>query len=181
MAKIGARLKSLRTRRQLSIRVLSARSGVSHSTISLIERDRISPSLDTLGAILDALGSTLVGFLADEPRGTQTPFYRGPDLPEIGNERGISYRIIGINHPNRRLQMLKESYQPRAGTGETLSHEAQEAGIVLSGQIELTVGDRRAVLGAGDGYYFDSLENHRFRNVGEEVAEIISAVTPPSY
>ena len=106
MAKIGARLKSLRTRRQLSIRVLSARSGVSHSTISLIERDRISPSLDTLGAILDALGSTLVGFLADEPRGTQTPFYRGPDLPEIGNERGISYRIIGINHPNRRLQML---------------------------------------------------------------------------
>ena len=59
MAKLGARLRELRRRRDLGLRELAARSGVSHSAISLIERDRMSPTVDTLGAILDALGATL--------------------------------------------------------------------------------------------------------------------------
>jgi transcriptional regulator with XRE-family HTH domain len=62
MPNIGTRLKELRRRRDLTVRELALRSGVSHSPISLIERDQISPSVDTLGAILDALGSTLPGF-----------------------------------------------------------------------------------------------------------------------
>ncbi|WP_417729138.1 cupin domain-containing protein [Roseovarius sp.] len=37
------------------------------------------------------------------------------------------------------------------------------------------------VLNPGDGYYFDSRELHRFRNVGSTKAEIISAISPPSY
>ena len=181
MAKIGGRLKILRQRRQLSIRLLSLRSGVSHSTISLIERDRVSPSLDTLSAILEAMGSTLIGFLSDEPQGAINPFYRLADQPEIGNENGISYRIIGLNHPNRRFQFLKETYQMDAGSGTGLRHEAQEAGLVLSGHIEVTGGEGVAVLGPGDGYYFDSREGHSFRNVGQTTAEIVSAITPPSY
>ena len=141
MAKIGGRLKILRQRRQLSIRLLSLRSGVSHSTISLIERDRVSPSLDTLSAILEAMGSTLIGFLSDEPQGAINPFYRLADQPEIGNENGISYRIIGWNHPNRRFQFLKETYQMDAGSGTRLRHEAQEAGVVLSGHIWVAGGE----------------------------------------
>jgi mannose-6-phosphate isomerase-like protein (cupin superfamily) len=37
------------------------------------------------------------------------------------------------------------------------------------------------VLGAGDAYYFSSATPHRFRNVGREVCEIISASTPPTF
>lgn len=181
MPKIGNRLKALRTRRQLSIRTLSARSGVSHSTLSLIERDRVSPSLDTLAAILDALGGSLVGFFADGVQTGQNPFYHAPDQPEIGNESGLSYRIVGLNHPNRQLQLLRETYAVGADSGEQLSHEAQEAGVVLSGAVEVTVGVQTALLTPGDGYYFDSRQAHRFRNIGAEPARIVSAITPPSY
>lgn len=181
MAKIGLRLKNLRLRRQLTIRLLSVRSGVSHSTISLIERDKVSPSIDTLNAILDAMGSTLVGFLSEMSAVGHSPFYRADSLPEIGNDGGISYKIIGINYPNRQLQILKETYAAGADTGDLLHHEAQEGGIVLTGKIEITVGDKQQILQAGDGYYFDSREGHRFRNVGEGTAEIISAITPPNY
>lgn len=65
MPKIGSKLRELRRRRNLGVRELAARSGISHSTISLIERDRMSPSIDTLGAVLDALGTTLTGFFSD--------------------------------------------------------------------------------------------------------------------
>jgi transcriptional regulator with XRE-family HTH domain len=181
MAKIGSKLKQLRLRRHLSTRELASRSGVSHSTISLIERDRISPTIDTLQAVLDALGSRLSEFLGGIREGVSSPFYRADDMPEIGNPENISYKIIGLNHPFRSIQFLNETYAVGADSGEMLTHVAQEAGYVVSGQIEVTVEDDTRILGKGDGYYFDSQKFHRFRNVGSAKAEIISAISPPTY
>ena len=182
MAVIGKHLKELRSRRGLTVRELAARSGVSHATISLVERDKSSPTVDTLAALLDALGTTLVGFFEEirqlMPR---SPFYSDADLVEIGNVKTISYRMLGANHPNRRILMMRETYEIGADTGMAFSHTAQEAGFVLRGSVEVTVDNQSRVLEASDGYYFDSLAPHRFRNVGKTVAEIISAVTPPTY
>lgn len=182
MPAIGAAIRELRRRRQLSTRELAARSGIAHSTISLLERDRMSPSVDTLSAILEAMGSTLTGFFSEVGQAMpHSPFYRAEDLPEIGRADGISYRMVGINHPNRKLLMLRETYQPGADTGQAFSHKAQEAGIVTAGRVEVSVGERTRVLQAGDAYYFDSETPHRFRNPGAEPAELISAITPPTY
>ena len=60
-----------------------------------------------------------------------------------------------------------------------LEHASHEGGIVLSGEIELTVGEQVRVLRAGDAYLFDSSLPHRFRNTGDSVVEIVSACTPP--
>ena len=184
MPRLGVQLKELRQRRGLKIRELAIRAGVSHSTISLIERNRVSPSVDTLAAIVEALGTTLIGFLSDLQQGAApSPFYKAEDLAEIGdlNASGISYRVIGINHANRQLLMLHERYAPGADTSRTIAHMAQEAGVVVAGRVEVTVGDQVAELGVGDGYYFDSNLPHKFRNVADSPSEIISAVTPPSF
>lgn len=182
MSQIGAHLRELRRRRHLGIRELAARSGISHSTISLIERDRISPSVDTLSAVLDALGTTLTGFFSGIMSSVpSSPFYSARDCIEIGNNGSISYRMLGVNFPNRSILMLHETYAPGADTGEAFSHQAQEAGFVMSGAVEITVGNDRRVLKPGDGYYFDSRLPHRFRNVSGEPSQIVSAVTPPTY
>ena len=52
--------------------------------------------------------------------------------------------------------------------------------MVIQGSIELTVGGETQILEAGDAYYFDSRVPHRFRNIGEEGAEIVSACSPPA-
>ena len=133
MPRIGTKLKELRRRRDLGVRELAVRSGISHSTISLIERDRMSPSIDTLSAILDALGTTLPGFFSDlQSSLPYSPFYPAPELVEIGKPETISYRMIGINHPNRQILMLHETYAAGGDSGEAFSHSAQEAGIVSS-------------------------------------------------
>lgn len=183
MPRIGRHVKELRTRRNLSVRELASRSGISHATISLMERDRTSPTIDTLTAVADALGTTLVGFLHGvEPGFSYSPFYTHEQLLEIGGQKSISYLMAGGNHSDRQIQMLYETYEIGADTGKVgLSHKAQEAGFVLSGEIELTVGVESQVLGKGDAYYFDSALPHRFRNVGKTKAEIVSAVTPLSY
>lgn len=182
MAKIGSKLRELRRRRNLGVRELAARSGISHSTISLIERDKMSPSVNTLGAVLDALGTTLTGFFSDlQSSLPYTPFYASADLLEIGKLDTISYRVIGLDHPNRQMLMLHERYAPGADSGEEFTHAAQEAGMVLGGTVEVTVGNQKRILKPGDGYYFDSRLPHRFRNVHDGYSEILSAITPPTY
>ena len=53
--------------------------------------------------------------------------------------------------------------------------------MVLTGAIEVTVGQERRVLTPGEGYYFDSRLPHRFRNVADGESTILSAITPPTY
>jgi mannose-6-phosphate isomerase-like protein (cupin superfamily) len=62
-----------------------------------------------------------------------------------------------------------------------LRHDGEEGGVVVRGQIELTVGGESRVLGPGDAYYFTSAVPHRFRNAHKEACEIISACTPPTF
>ncbi|MXP64800.1 cupin domain-containing protein [Roseomonas sp. M0104] len=182
MPRVGAKLRSLRQRRGLGMRELATRSGVSHSAISLIERDRMSPSVDTLGAVLGALGLTISGFFADlESPVPARVFYPASDLAEIGRADKVSYRLVGMDYPNRRMLLLSERYAPGAATDGALAHNAEEAGIVTRGAVEVTVGEETRILREGDGYYFDSRQPHRFRNVSDEVSTIISAITPPTY
>ena len=183
MASIGLKLRELRNRRQLTVRELATRSGVSHSTVSLVERDRMSPSIDTLSAILDALGTTISAFFLEERPGlAYRPFYEADELIEIRKGENISFRMIGANHPNRQILMLHETYAPGGDTGEEgVVHVGQEAGMVLKGEVELTVAGRTQRLKPGDSYYFDSELPHRFRNVSEGEAEVLSALTPPTY
>lgn len=60
-----------------------------------------------------------------------------------------------------------------------IEHEANEGGIVIAGEIEITVGETTRILKAGDAFLFNSREPHRFRNLSDRAAEIISACTPP--
>jgi quercetin dioxygenase-like cupin family protein len=61
-----------------------------------------------------------------------------------------------------------------------LSHAGEEAGLVIRGRLEVTVGDQVAVLGPGEAYFFESRVPHRFRNPGDEVCIVVAAATPPS-
>jgi mannose-6-phosphate isomerase-like protein (cupin superfamily) len=60
-------------------------------------------------------------------------------------------------------------------------HRGEEGGVVVRGRLEVTVAGNTRVLGPGEAYYFASQLPHRFRNVGRETCEIISASTPPSF
>lgn len=182
MALVGQKLKELRCRRGLPVRELAMRSGLSHAAISLIERDKMSPSIDTLGAILETLGTTFAGFFADLPSTVPyNPFYSAAELTEIGVVSSISAKIIGANHPNRQILMLDEAFAVGSTSGPSCTHNAQEAGLVIEGAIEVTVGDQTRTLTAGEGYYFDSHHPHRFRNVANQKSRVITAVTPPTY
>ena len=91
----------------------------------------------------------------------------------------LSLRQVGDARKHN-LQILHEVYAPGADTGDTmLEHASCEGGIVISGEIELTVGNHVYQLRSGDSFIFDSREPHRLRNVTDLPAVVVSACTPP--
>jgi transcriptional regulator with XRE-family HTH domain len=178
---IGPRLRFLRQRQNLSQRDLAKRAGVTNSTISLIEAGKSNPSIGALKRILDGIPIGLAEFFAFEPDRPRKSFYSAEELTEIGRG-GISYRQVGDTMFGRALQILKERYEPGADTGRVpLVHDGEEGAIVISGRLEVTVDGERKILGPGDAYYFESRRPHRFRAVGPEPCELISACTPPTF
>lgn len=178
-AGVGTRLRYLRDLHGLSQRELARRAGLTHATIGGIERDAISPSVGSLRKILDSFPMTLSEFFALDPERETQVFFGHAELMEVGGG-GISLQQVGRNLKGRPLQVLLERYAPGAETAkEPYSHVGDEGGVVIQGQVEVTVGGATRVLGPGDGYLFSSRLPHKFRNVGDEEAVVVSANTPP--
>lgn len=180
-SEIGQRLRQLRQRLGLSQREVGRRAGVSNATISMIEANRVSPSVSALKQILSALGAGLADFFASSDDDRERVMYRADELTEIAGG-AISYRQVGANLQGRALQMLHERYRPGAQSGKKmLSHQGEEAGLVIRGRLALEVDGRRYQLGPGDAYCFDSRKPHSFHNIGDTELVVVSACTPPSF
>src|SRR6202044_1692497 len=176
---VGAKLRSVRVAFGLSQRALARRAGVTNGLISLIEQNRVSPSVSSLKKVLDGVPMTLAEFFTLDEGSAPQMFFTADELTETGNEQ-VSQRLVAAQRTGRQLSIVHERYAPGAATGdELLAHRGEEGGLVLRGRIELTIGGSTRVLGPGDAYYFSSQLPHRFRNVGREVCEIVSCVTPP--
>ena len=178
---IGHRLKDIRTRMNLSQRQLARQSGVANATISQIEARKLNPTVSMLKKVLDGFPISLSEFFADEFEIRERFFFRAEELTEIA-DGGVSYRQVGANLRDHAIQFMQECYQPGSGTGKhAITHEGEECGIILSGRLEVTVGEQSAVLKKGDAYYFRSNQPHRFHNPGGEICELITACTPPTF
>ncbi|WP_010442680.1 cupin domain-containing protein [Ruegeria conchae] len=86
-------------------------------------------------------------FFSFEIESEQTVFYAAEELTKIGRG-GLSLRQVGSNLHARAMMILQETYDFGADTGRAMyGHELEEAGVVISGGVEVTVGDQRKVLG----------------------------------
>ena len=178
---VGSQLKSVRVMYGLSQRELAKRAGVTNGTISLIEQNRVSPSISSLKKVLEGIPMSLAEFFTLDLNASPQVFFARDELTDIG-DASVSLRLVAAKRPNRAMSIMHERYRSGADTGtDMLSHKGEEGGVVLSGKIELTVGGQTRVLGPGDAYYFTSAVPHRFHNLGPEPCEIISACTPPTF
>jgi len=178
---VGTHLKAVRQMYGLSQRELAKRAGVTNGLISLIEQNRVSPSVSSLKKVLDGIPMALADFFTLDLAGRPEVFFPRSELAEIGTGT-VELRLVASRVPKRSMSILHERYPPNADTGEEmLAHPGEEGGVIVKGRIELSVGGDSRVLSAGDAYYFKSSIPHRFRNPGREDCEIVSASSPPTF
>lgn len=180
---VGARLKSIRLIKNISQRELAKRAGVTNSTISMIEKNSVSPSISSLQKVLNGIPISIVEFFANDSNveKNQQVIYSPEELMDIGSGN-IEMLLVGKSFPRRQMTFLIETYAAGADTGtEMLQNDAEEGGFILEGKIELTVDEEVYRLVKGDSYYFDNNKPHRFRNISEQICKIVSATTPANF
>ena len=135
----GKRLSEIRQQQGLSQRRAAELSGLTHSAISTIEQDKVSPAISTLQKLLKVYGLSLSEFFS-EPEKPDEPqvVINQDDLIEMGSQ-GVSMKLVHNGNPNRTLAMIFETYQPGTTTGERIKHQGEEIGTVLEGEIVLRI------------------------------------------
>lgn len=178
---VGKRLKEVREMYGLSQRELAKRVGLTNSTISMIERDAVSPSISSLKKILEGVSLTVTEFFTLEIPTESQVVFKKDTLVDVGSD-GVELHLVGTPQPDSKLAFLIERYQPGSSTGkDMITHIGEEAGTVIEGSIEITVAGRSFKLTKGDSYKFSTSLPHKFKNSSKKVCKIISAHTPPSF
>lgn len=180
---IGREIRSLRKARSVTLAELAGASGLSIGYLSLLERDRATPSIKALQAVSRALGVTIGWFFDanDVPEKERDLVVRRARRRRLDYSAGIVDELLSPNLAGA-LELLSCRFPPGASSGEEpYTHAGEEAGLVIRGRLELWVDGRTALLEAGDSFGFQSALPHRYRNPGPDEAEVIWAITPPSY
>jgi transcriptional regulator with XRE-family HTH domain len=175
---LGRRIRTLRTERGLTLTGLAARVGITRSFLSSVERGVAYPSLLVLRSIAAALEvPVFMLFTAPEANGMVVrkgarKVIRPPGAP-------VSYELVSPDL-RRKIEMIIVRLKPGLDSA-AMAHEGEECALVLSGRVAITVGDVEYELDEGDSIYYDSGLPHKARAVGDEPAEIVSAITPPNF
>ncbi|MCM2552520.1 cupin domain-containing protein [Burkholderia glumae] len=174
---VGGRLRALRVEQGLSVNELAMRAGVSVGTVSQVERNKANPSVRILERLRQALSVPLSALLEDEGAVSDPvvgDFVRKADerpLFDVGKQ-GMQKELLSPPGDHD-LKMMIILLPAGAGSDEVLVGVGEKAGLVLDGAIVLNVGDRRAVLRAGDSFQFKSTVPHSVRNEGAETARVL--------
>lgn len=172
MRRVGAHIRRLRKRRNMTLQQLGAQSGTSVSMLSMLERGVATPSISTLVAVASALGthmSDLFGAGAEH----DSPVTRLAEQTEVTTPTGVIRRLVH-NDPASGLEMVVNEYEPGTGSGdEPSSHAGTEFGIVLAGILTIQVDGQEHILKAGDAIRYPSTTPHRLTNTGRTRARAV--------
>lgn len=180
-AGLGKALKSARLARGESLAQVAAATGISKSSLSLIENDRSDVTLRRLVVLAEHYGKQLSDLLP----GRSAP---NPVVTRRKERRQLHSRVEGLDlhllvpDTNRKMMPLVAVFEPGGGAAEFWRHEGEELVLVLEGRILLELeGSTPIVLDRGDCAYYEGTRSHRWSNIGDGIARVLSVGTPPTF
>lgn len=161
---LGLQVRRLRRERELSVAELAAAARISVGMVSKIENGQISPSLSTIRAVADALGTPFTSLFAsfEEKRDCSfVPKGKGVVIERRGSKIGHVYELLGallggdlVVEPY--LITLKSDAEPYTG----FCHAGVELIFMLTGEVIYRHAETTFHLKPGDSLMFDSAGLH---------------------
>ncbi|TDC26051.1 XRE family transcriptional regulator [Streptomyces sp. 8K308] len=179
--RLAARLSELRRERGLTLDELAARSGVSRSALSRLERAEISPTAAQLGRLGTVYGLTTSRLLAEVER-EPPQLLRADQQPVWRDEAtGFTRRSLSPPHPGLRAELIEATLL----AGAAIDYDAPPvAGLehhlwLLAGALEITVEGHPHTLAPGDCLRYRLWGASRFHCAGPVPARYALAVVLP--
>jgi transcriptional regulator with XRE-family HTH domain len=174
---IGDRLRELREARNISMRALAARSGLSANALSMIERGRASPSVSTLYKLADALGISITSFFGSDSQRKQVVFLKADERSRMSFTRGV-FEGLGGEQFVGRVEPFMLTLESNANSGpRSMAHTGHEFVFCLRGELEYQVERQIYQLSSGDSLLFAAHLKHRWKNVGGTVVSALIIIS----
>ena len=180
---VGKRIRKFREKLDMSIYDLSQKSGIDEKYINEIEKGLVLPALGVLTRLSRALGQRLGTFMDDQfkpdPIITRAKDLASQKVAKEGtNALGYAAHSLALGKPDRHMDPFRIEFS-KDGLDEVSAHEGEELIICIAGEVELTYGNEKSVLKAGDTAYYNSVVKHGLRALGGKPASIYGIVFVP--
>jgi transcriptional regulator with XRE-family HTH domain len=164
---LGRRIQALRAERDLTLQELAARSTVSVSMLSSVERGVKAPTVVVLDRIAGGLGVTLARLVA-EPDADRVVVRRAADQEVVDEPGGWRRTILTPVVPGVNFEWVRTTLPPGCDAGVFTGYApgSHEFVTVQSGTLALTVGERELTLEPDDSVYFAADVPHGYANPG---------------
>lgn len=178
---IGGKIKELREKKGLTMKRLAELVQCTPSLISQLEKGKADPSISTLKKIAEALNANIVDFFSF--RTTEDDVVTRADkrvvmqMPRWDARIQSLIRAIG----KKKMQPFYTVIKPGGGSHGLYSHNGEEFGLVLQGELELTLEGKAYMVGKNDSFYFSSQVPHDWNNHGKEDVVVVWVITPPTF
>ena len=174
---VGSRLKELREARNISMRTLATKSGLSANALSMIERGKTSPSVSTLYKLADAMGVSITAFFGPESEKKQVVFLRSDERTRMSFTRGV-FEALGGEQFVGRVEPFMLTMESGATSGlHSMSHTGHEFVFCLRGELDYQVEKEIFHLSAGDSLLFAAQLKHKWRNAGKTVTNALIIIS----
>jgi transcriptional regulator with XRE-family HTH domain len=179
---VGERLRAIRKLRRVTLRTIAERAELSESFLSQVERGRANASIGSLKRIAAALGVNVADLF--EPSGRRS----APRVLRRESRPTLKFGTLGQKHmltprPLEHLQVIVGEFDVGGSTGDDpYTHgDSEELLVVLSGSVHLQLDTEIFELREGDSIDYRSSTPHRLSTAGDESAEVMWIISPPSY
>lgn len=115
VAAIGNRLRILRQEREMTLQALAEATALSPSMLSLVERGRAAPSIQSLIVIANALNVTMSDLIVTEEPGEERVVIRTSDQPFVKTAQDAIRRVLREDR-SRGISLAVNEYEPETGS-----------------------------------------------------------------
>jgi len=181
MTEISQKLRALRKSRKMTLKDVADKAGCTSAYISQLEKGRANPSIATLKKIASVFNVKMVEFFIDDEEEDQVVVRRDQRTVMDFNTGQATVESLVRSTESKRMQAFCDTVKPGGGTKGEYTHEGEEFGFVVKGELELTVGEKIFYLKEGDSFYYSSTKPHGYHNKSTKEAVVIWVITPPSF
>jgi transcriptional regulator with XRE-family HTH domain len=178
----GEKIRAIRKRKSMTLRQVAEAAEVSESLISQIERNRISPALDTLFRIIEVLEIDLEYLFGDFKKDHQVNLVRAEEKQRL-IVGGVIYERLSHTSSSTEAHAIEAYFLEippgcRSGDDE-YGHIGKELGVIIQGSGECHIGRQVYALREGDSISFSADVPHQLKNVGKKPLRAFWIITPP--
>jgi transcriptional regulator with XRE-family HTH domain len=159
VAQVGATVRRLRAAQGLTLSDAASMAGISPAMLSRLEHGDVAPSLDTLAALAEALGTNCAALLRDPEHGMSDAQLvkkgEGLEVVRRGTRRGHTYHLLASDRgPRRAFEPFLVTLNSKSEIFPEFEHPGTEFIHILEGSLRYRHGSETYLLKPGDSLTF---------------------------